>query len=383
MKVKHRLLSILGAIIGTAFICMLFANTSLAATLINTDTNSSLTLNYQNGKKILSDVPVKIYNVASISNTGKYTFVGDFETYTAYIKINNISSASEWKATAQTLANYIVADKISFTNKNSTNDEGSVSFNNLLTGLYLVISDPISSGGKKYSFTPFLISLPSLDEQDQWLYDITANPKSTSHSNSNHNNDDDDNEKNNGDLSYNVVKQWKDTGHKDERPESIKIEILKNGETYATKTLSEENNWSYRWTASKNDSTWQVVERDIKEPYQVTTTITTTKITITNTYNEEDEEEKDPESIPLSIPTNPGITEENILSNGNSPEDSAENSPNDSSEDLSQDTPQTSSQSLPQTGQLWWPIPLMAVIGLLIFIFGWLLVAKDKRKNEK
>lgn len=43
--------------------------------------------------------------------------------------------------------------------------------------------------------------------------------------------------------------------------------------------------------------------------------------------------------------------------------------------------PTVSAGTLPQTGQLNWPVPVLAVSGLLLFAFGWLLSA-DKRKRS-
>ncbi len=40
--------------------------------------------------------------------------------------------------------------------------------------------------------------------------------------------------------------------------------------------------------------------------------------------------------------------------------------------------------TLPQTGQLNWPVPLMAVTGLMLFAFGWFLCfGKKREQNEK
>ncbi len=38
---------------------------------------------------------------------------------------------------------------------------------------------------------------------------------------------------------------------------------------------------------------------------------------------------------------------------------------------------------LPQTGQLNWPIPVMAVVGLWLFVMGWILRFGQKRDSEK
>ncbi len=38
--------------------------------------------------------------------------------------------------------------------------------------------------------------------------------------------------------------------------------------------------------------------------------------------------------------------------------------------------------SLPQTGQLWWPVPILAVMGMAFFAMGWWLFANREKKYE-
>ncbi len=38
---------------------------------------------------------------------------------------------------------------------------------------------------------------------------------------------------------------------------------------------------------------------------------------------------------------------------------------------------------LPQTGQLWWPVPLLAVAGMACFAIGWVLSARKGKRNEE
>ena len=39
--------------------------------------------------------------------------------------------------------------------------------------------------------------------------------------------------------------------------------------------------------------------------------------------------------------------------------------------------------SLPQTGQLWWPVPLLAAAGMLVFALGWMIWQNTDKKNER
>ena len=42
--------------------------------------------------------------------------------------------------------------------------------------------------------------------------------------------------------------------------------------------------------------------------------------------------------------------------------------------------PAVSGGKLPQTGQLWWPVPVMAIVGMLFVMFGWY---RRRRFGEK
>jgi len=67
-----------------------------------------------------------------------------------------------------------------------------------------------------------------------------------------------------------VVKLWKDTGYTENRPESITVDILKDGVFIESQELSESCSWSYRWTVPDDGAVWQVVEREVPEGYTVT-----------------------------------------------------------------------------------------------------------------
>ncbi|MCD8097212.1 MAG: hypothetical protein LUE31_04065 [Lachnospiraceae bacterium] len=45
-------------------------------------------------------------------------------------------------------------------------------------------------------------------------------------------------------------------------------------------------------------------------------------------------------------------------------------------------TKTVSTSTLPQTGQLNWPVPVLAVSGLILFATGWLLVLSERRKER-
>ena len=103
-------------------------------------------------------------------------------------------------------------------------------------------------------------------------------------------------------------------------------------------TLNDSNNWRYEWTDLDESFKWQVTEYKTPENYTVSVSREGITYVMTNTYQSE----------------RPG-------------------------------TPETPGKSgtpgnarLPQTGMLWWPVPLLAFAGLLLFLIGW-----GKRRYEE
>ena len=77
------------------------------------------------------------------------------------------------------------------------------------------------------------MSLPGLDGKDNWVYDVTADPKYGQEKEPGGNPD-------GGTVRRQVLKVWEDDGT-EARPESVTVQLLRNGEVYETVTLSEEN----------------------------------------------------------------------------------------------------------------------------------------------
>lgn len=120
---------------------------------------------------------------------------------------------------------------------------------------------------------------------------------------------------------------WEDKGYEEKRPKSVKIELLQGDEVYDTVTLSEDNDWHHIWEDLPGGYKWSV--REVPEPdgYKVYIDRVPGGYRVINTY---------------SPP--PGKT-------------------------------------LPQTGLLRWPVPVMASLGVFLFVLGWV---KNRRKaNEE
>ena len=185
---------------------------------------------------------VSIWRVADSDSR----LAGDFAALP--VNIQNISSQTEWQAVASTLSAAITADAIAPTATAVTNAQGSAHFSGLETGLYLV--GPVS-GDRDYQEA--LVYLPTPLEDGSLNYDMTLRPKGSDPK---------------PETEYTVIKLWKDDrcGH---RPQSITVDIFRNGILQDTVTLSSENGWSHRWTDEAGTGHWTVAERNVPDGYTV------------------------------------------------------------------------------------------------------------------
>lgn len=237
-----------------------------------------------------------------------YELTGSFRNMP--VDLSDIESL-DMADTAKTVEALASLYGIEATREGKTNAEGELSIGGLEAGLYLLRGHSHSQDGLIYTCSPVLVFLPYYDETDnEWVYDVEISAKSESKPQN-------DGEK----IELHVLKVWKDDGLN--RPKEIKVHLLRNGESVDTVILSARNNWSHTWKELEKDSAWMVAE-DVPEGYTVNISREGKTFVITNTK---------PGEPPPPPPPPP---------------------------------------ELPQTGQLWWPIPLMLVLGIALYLGGYL-----------
>ena len=190
-----------------------------------------------------------------------------------------------------------------------------------------------------------------------------------------------------------VLKIWSDSGHRDERPESVTVELLRNGVVWDTVTLSERTSWRYVWENLDNRYTWTVRERSVSN-YWPTYSQEGVTFTITNTYNPGEPSSPPPGNNPPGNPPSspPRLNppdEETELDDPDVPlapppdEETELDDPDvplapPPDEEVELDDPDVPLEDLPQTGQLWWPVPMLAAGGMFLFLIGW---ARNRREE--
>lgn len=212
-----------------------------------------LTLHYTHGENEFAGLDVVLYHVADLTNDVRYALSGSFAA--CPVSVSGVTSQSEWNEIAVTLNSFIVSEKIAPIKRTLTDENGTAVFEGLTAGLYLLNELRAEQGDAVYIFGSFLVSVPGIDENGKWVYDVTAKPKSVTVNPS-------------GDeITYRVVKVWKGGG--DKRPESVTAGIYKNGVLIRNVVLNASAGWMYSWKAIDDGSVWSVAEAEIPEGYTV------------------------------------------------------------------------------------------------------------------
>ena len=127
-----------------------------------------------------------------------------------------------------------------------------------------------------------------------------------------------------------------DDANSSNRPTEVIVQLLRDGKVYDTVSLNSGNNWRYTWSDLDDSYTWTVVEKACKG-YTVQVERDGITFVITNTRE-------------VDVPDNPT-------------------------------PPKPTKPTLPQTGQLWWPVPLLMMGGLLFLVIG--LFYRRRTSGEK
>ena len=233
---------------------------------------SSLTLQYACQGEPFGGLQIRSYRIAQVHADGSFELTDVFSPLP--VSLDGITSQSQWKEITSTLAAYIQADGLEAELTGLTDETGTVAFTDILPGIYLTLLVQVKTDTQITTFENFLTVIPQSVDGEEHNYQVTAIPKCQTEPITQDN------------LSMKVLKQWKDSGHSKDRPQSVSVEIYKDGQLHTEQTLSGANDWTYSWTAPNDGSQWQVVERDVPQDYRVTVTKTDTTFIITNTHKD-------------------------------------------------------------------------------------------------
>lgn len=329
-------------------------------------TNTSLKVICQTEDVILSGMEWSLYRVGSNVGNNDYSLEDDFKDYSVSLK--NLST-SEMLDVANTLENYAILDAIPPLNNGTTNEDGTVIFADLESGLYLLSGKSVIIDDKKYIPSAILVEV---EENSEVAFQLTSYPKFTVNTISN------------TVIEYTVKKIWlNDDDDLENRPSDIVVELYQNGELAQTVSLNDDNEWSYSWKSLDSDQ-WYVKEVEIPKNYMVIYRTDEVVYLIVNTH--EDGGDFTDTNSNTSMGSNNSDSDFNtttasVSDSSNSDEasskvttDSTDNSK--SSNTSNNTTTNNDIDKLPQTGQLWWPVPILTVSGLVLIAVGMQLKSK-------
>lgn len=254
---------------------VLAASTADAKEPISTEQMCSLTISYCSGGIAFSELPTRFYKIADVSADFQYTLTSPFEK--SELVLNGIQTVGEWNVIRSTLETYILANGVAADANTATDSEGNVTFGELMPGLYFAIADRVTQDDNTYVFHSALIALPGLGADGLWQYPVTVNAKSQIIPPG----------EDGAEIERKVLKLWKGDSGNSARPAWVEVEIFRNGTSYQTVTLSEDNHWTYTWSAADDGSDWTVVERNIPSGYTMTVEERETSFVITNTLTQD------------------------------------------------------------------------------------------------
>lgn len=158
-----------------------------AASAIDTDAECSIEFDIGGSSELLNDgvtVQVNLYKVASVDESGNYTATGAFSKLDlSSVSADNLdTAAATWKERANKAKEKLTdsdGNTVVEPTETVTLQNGRGYKNKLETGLYLVDTPKVITTNYTYTFTPYLVSLPTNNyysgngASDDWIYDLT------------------------------------------------------------------------------------------------------------------------------------------------------------------------------------------------------------------
>ena len=248
------------------------ASTADAKEPISPDKDCSLTIAYRYDGESFSNHPVKLYKIADVSADFQYSLTAPFAN--SGLILNGVQSVREWNVIRSTLETHILAYDVDADLTGVTDQDGQVCFQALKPGLYLAITEQVIQHDWIYAFDSALVALPGLGADGLWQYEVAVTSKSKAIPPA----------ETDEEIEFKVLKLWKGDKGRSDRPQSIEVEIFRDGVSYQTVILSEENHWTFSWFAKDDGATWKIVERNVPTGYTMMVEERETTFVLTNTW---------------------------------------------------------------------------------------------------
>lgn len=292
----------------------------------------TLTVEFVTDESPIAGSEVRVYR--ALDSNG--VLIGEFAG--CDVEIGDLYDSEELGRLADTLYSFVLRDKITAELSEATNLFGTASFNIPEEGVYLISGTPVNVDGVLYTPKPALVRIPYVSELGELVTDVVAEFKY------------DRRVITEDTVERSVIKVW-DDDDAPLRPTEITVQLLRNGDIFETVTLTAQTDWQYSWTGLDPGFDWQIAEADVPEGYNVSITLDDTTFIVTNTLDEP------PPKVTTTAPATTTSGKATVT------------------------TTAPRETTLPQTGQLWWPVPVIFIAGLLLFLAG--IIICNTNDDEK
>lgn len=246
-KIKYKSLAVMLCFI---LALALFPFKTLGAVRVDKESKCSLKIAFMPEGIKASGVNFKAYKVASVTDSYNFS-VEPFFAKQEVTKLLNNPTAESYRLVASTLSGIIASESTINPDYTAVSDSsGITSFEDINVGLYLIIGEVYKGEYAYYTPQNFMVSLPKLNGNDLWDYDVFSDVKWEKRIR-------------NDILNLEALKVWSDSATNLHTKDFITVELYENGSLYDTKILNKDNNWRCKWNNLKNDSSWEIKERGI------------------------------------------------------------------------------------------------------------------------
>ena len=274
---------------------------------------TKLTLYYEGGRNTFH-----FYKIAEYVGPNQYTVAERFQSYVGKVtgldRIQDLD-AEEMKMLSSTLRSITITNGMEPDETLETDDTGKLVWNNTPKAMYLIVGDKTYDAEYIYTPMPVILSVPYEITEGEWMDNVEVLHNKM--------------EKKEREMAarISVTLVWRNKPSEEDVPEEVEVTLFENDIPYEEEELDEENNWSHTWEDLEPEEEWNVEEEELPDGFTYSYVPDDDGIVIINTYEEEAEPELD--------------------------------------------------ETIPQTGQIWWPVPVLAVWGCSFYMMGWFL---DKKK---